>query len=218
MSCEMYVRGIDLEPIANVYRIKGTSVRTAFIELIEDVCMEYDPESQPPNLADDPIPRMREMARTLHNLCQNNRELRRMRAAAQTFHGHNFTTSAEYVDEMTVPLGSLSRLLDDVPVNAGGKPRDLIEYLAVRKLCEFWKSLDGERKLSAKFYKENEGGEAETEGGRFVCDIIECVLAQNRPFGAGMKDPDDHAVNCRKSLRTQIRRYVEEFPSVAEQQ
>lgn len=218
MAYDMYVCGIDLEPIAEAYRINKAEDRVALVELAENIYMQYDPQSQPPKLTDDPIPGMREMARTLRDLCQNRRERDRMITAAEEFHGHDFTTSADYVSDMIEPLASLSRLLDDVPVNAGGKPRDFAEYFVVRKLCEFWKSLDGERKLSAKFYNENEGGEAVSEGGRFVCDIIECVLAKNRSFGTGMKDPDDHAVNCRKSLRAQIRRYVEEVNAASGQQ
>lgn len=198
-----------IEEIAAYYVVDVESLD----ELIHNVAFEYNHGTPVPSPKEDPIPQMVEMARSLRSMIWAPREHGRIYDTIMAFRGHSFATAEDYFADMMDALDHLVALLEDVPMNKGGKPRDIQEFMIVRKLCNFWKSLPetypGERQLNERF----EDGEPMSRGGAFVCDIIECMVAETRPFRKAdwkLHTPDERATTVRKSLQTQIRNYIVE--------
>lgn len=211
----------------NVIAAAYTVDADALYDTVNAIRMEYNFfKCDLPKPTEDIIPLLIEFSQKLLTGCNEQGVLDRLIATAQAYDDKDFVESEDYVTEMTESLERLARLLAHVPLHGGKRPMDVNEFFAVRKLCKFWEAQPKEgigsngklgpidRKLTEKF----SSGEASSKGGAFVCDVIECVIAEARPFKRGnttLDESNEYAAEVRASVSTQLRNYVNERRSAS---
>lgn len=163
-----------------------------------------------PKPSEDPIPELVQMAQNLLVGCRAQREFDRLEATAQVFDDKDFVDAGDYVGDLLASLETLGHLLAHAPRHGGKRPLDVNEFFAVRKLGKFWEANRPDRPITEKF----DGARALSLGGAFVCDVIECVIAECRTFtnniATELDDFDARTREIRSSVTTQIRNYVAE--------